>query len=70
MKYFNLILFAVTAIFLVSCNQDYLENDNLNTSEGLEIQIKTIAELNLSKTEKLRLDFGRVFALAPKKVLN
>lgn len=63
MKRFSITLFALATMLFTSCNDDYLENDNPNLSE----QTKTIDKLNLSQTEKLRLDFGRAFALAIKE---
>jgi len=58
MKRFSITLFVFATMLFTSCNDDYLENDNPNMTE----QTKTIDKLNLSQTEKLRLDFGRAFA--------
>jgi hypothetical protein len=63
MKRFSITLFALATILFTSCNDDYLDNNNPNLSE----QTKSIDKLNLSQTEKLRLDFGRAFALAIKE---
>lgn len=62
MKRFSITLFAFTTLLLTSCNDDYLDRDNINTEKT-----KTIEDLNFSQKEKLRLNFGRKFALALKE---
>jgi hypothetical protein len=63
MKRFYITLSVLATIFYTSCNNNYLDIDDSSMSE----QTKTIDKLNLSQTEKLRLDFGRAFALAIKE---
>jgi hypothetical protein len=62
MKHFSITLFALTTLLLASCNEDYLERDNISTEKSRKIE-----ELNFSHKEKLRLEFGRAFALAIKE---
>lgn len=64
MKKVNILIILLVALLISSCTNDYYNENYSNINSEIPTPTLTIENLNLSKKEQLKLEFGRGFASA------